>query len=106
MKIGIISSGVIGQQLGPWFVKLGHEVRIGTRDISKLADWKSTACENASAGSFADVAKFGGLIVLASLWGRTKNAVLLTGLENFEEKIISDVTNRLDFSTGVPPKFV
>ena len=106
MKIGIIGSGVVGQQLGLGFVKLGHEVRIGTRDISKLANWKSTAGENASAGSFTDVAKFGELIVLASLWGGTKNAVSLAGLENFKEKIIIDVTNPLDFSTGVPPKFV
>ena len=106
MKIGIIGSGVVGQQLGLGFVKLGHEVRIGTRDISKLANWKSTAGENASAGSFIDVAKFGDLIVLASLWEGTKNAITLAGLENFKEKIVIDVTNPLDFSAGVPPKFV
>ncbi len=106
MKIGIIGSGVVGQQLGLGFVKLGHEVRIGTRDISKLANWKSTAGENASAGSFHEVAKFGELIVLASLWEGTQNAISLAGEENLSGKIIIDVTNPLDFSKGVPPKFV
>jgi predicted dinucleotide-binding enzyme len=106
MKIRIIGSEVVGQQLEPGFVKLGHQVRIGTHDISKLANWKSTAGENASEGSFTDVAKFGHLIVIGSLWGGTKNAISLAGLENFKERIMIDVTNLLDFTTGVPPKFV
>ena len=87
MKIGIIGSGVVGQQLGLGFVKLGHEVRIGTRDISKLANWKSTAGENASVGSFTDVAKFGELIVLASLWGGQKMQFHWQGWKTLRKKL-------------------
>jgi 8-hydroxy-5-deazaflavin:NADPH oxidoreductase len=106
LKIRIIGSGVVGQQLGPGIVKLGHQVRIGTRYISKLDNWKSTADENASPGSCTDVAKFGHLIIPGSLWRGTKDAISLAGLENLKEKIMIDVTNPLDFTTGFPPKFV
>ena len=68
MKIGIIGSGIVGQQLGLGFIKLGHEAKIGTRDVSKLDDWKKEAGERGSAGSFEDAAKFGSTLVLATSW--------------------------------------
>ena len=43
MNIGIIGSGVVGQQLGLGLSRLGHEVKIGTRDPSKLNDWLKQA---------------------------------------------------------------
>ena len=39
MKVGILGSGVVAQALGDGFVKHGHEVMLGTRDASKLANW-------------------------------------------------------------------
>ena len=32
MKIGIIGSGAVGQNLAKGFAEIGHEVMIGTRD--------------------------------------------------------------------------
>ncbi len=104
MKIGIIGSGIVGQQLGLGFIKLQHEVKIGTRDVSKLNEWKKTAGEKGSAGSFEDVAKFGEVIVLATAWVGTENAISMAGKENFKDKILIDVTNPLDFSMGTPPR--
>ena len=46
------------------FLKHGHQVMLGTRDAAKLADWVAQN-QGAQAGSFADAAKFGELVVLA-----------------------------------------
>ena len=104
MKIGIIGSGIVGQQLGIGFTRTGNEVMIGTRDKSKLNDWKKNAGARASVGSNEEAAKFGEIIVLATAWSGTENAVSLAGKENFSGKILIDVTNPLDFSQGSPPK--
>ncbi len=104
MKLGIIGSGTVGQQLGLGFIRLGNDVKIGTRDTAKLNDWIKQAGTKSSAGSFEDAAKFGELVILATNWEGTFNAVNLAGKENLSGKIIIDVTNPLDFSQGPPPK--
>jgi 8-hydroxy-5-deazaflavin:NADPH oxidoreductase len=104
MKIGIIGSGVVGQQLGLGLIKLGHEVKLGTREVTKLNEWKQKAGGKALAGSNEDAAKFGELIVLATNWAGTENAINLAGKSNFKGKIVMDVTNPLDFSKGSPPQ--
>jgi hypothetical protein len=104
MKIGIIGSGVVGQQLGFGFAKLGHEVKIGTRDESKLSEWKDQAGDKASSGSVKDAAGFGELIVLATKWEGTEAAIKSAGAEKFSGKIVIDVTNPLDLSQGGVPR--
>lgn len=106
MKIGILGSGVVGQQLGLGFIRTGHEVKIGTRDTSKLSDWQKQAGTKGSAGSFEEAASFGELIVLCTLWTGTNSALEMAGQNNLSNKILIDVTNPLDFSKGVPPAFV
>ena len=103
MKIGIIGSGVVGQQLGLGFARAGNEVKIGTRDRSKLSEWEKNAGEKASVGSNEEAAKFGEIVILATAWSGTENAISISGKENFSGKILIDVTNPLDFSGGMPP---
>lgn len=104
MKIGVVGSGVVAQQLGLGLIKLGHEVKLGTRDVSKLNEWKKQAGGKASAGSNEEAAKFGDLILLATGWAGTENAINLAGKSNFSGKTVIDVTNPLDFSKGSPPR--
>lgn len=103
MKIGIIGSGDVGKKLGDSFVDLGHSVKIGTRDTGKLTEWMSRHSDNASVGSFADAAKFGEIIVVATSWAGTQSAIEMAGQENLAGKVVIDVTNPLDFSV-MPPK--
>ena len=105
MKIGILGSGMVGQQLGNGFIRLGHDVKIGTRGTEKLKDWLKEAGGKGSAGSFEETAEFGEIIALATFWAGTENAINLAGKNNFSGKILIDVTNPLDFSQGTPPKF-
>lgn len=103
MKVGIIGSGDVGKKLGDSFVDLGHSVKIGTRDATKLAEWASKHGNRASAGSFADAAAFGDIIVVATSWAGTASALDMANPKNMAGKIVIDVTNPLDFST-MPPK--
>ena len=108
MNIGILGSGEVGRRLGDGLIELGHKVKIGTREPSKLdiKQWiNSHGQEKASAGIFAEAASFGDeLIFLATLWDGTPNAIKLANVKNFTGKIVIDVTNPLDFSKGMPPR--
>jgi len=106
MKIGIIGSGDVGRKLGDGFIELGYKVRIGSRDPnqSKITEWiDKHGKENASSGTFADTATFGEIIILATLWTGTPEAIQLADPKNLAYKIVIDVTNPLDFSKGMPP---
>ncbi|HEX4966838.1 MAG TPA: NAD(P)-binding domain-containing protein [Thermoanaerobaculia bacterium] len=100
MKVGILGSGDVGKALGTGFIGLGHEVKIGSRDPGKLADWLKAAGLKASAGAFAEAAAFGEILVLATLWGGTEHAIQLAEPQNFAGKVVIDATNPLSFEGG------
>jgi 8-hydroxy-5-deazaflavin:NADPH oxidoreductase len=109
MKIGILGSGDVGRRLGDGFIELGHIVKIGTRDPSKgeVVQWVSNHGGEegkASAGTFTEAASFGEMIIIATSWDGTSNAIKIADPTNFAGKIVIDVTNPLDFSKGMPPK--
>lgn len=104
MKIGILGSGDVGQALARAFVSEGHEVMIATRDKSAQKAKELNKDLGIKVGTFAEVAKFCELAVLATLWTGTEAAIRLAGPENFKDKVIIDVTNPLDFDAGMPPQ--
>ncbi len=104
MNIGIVGSGVVARSLGSGFVALGHHVKAGSRDPSKLSDWKTSLGSRASTGDVTEAAAFGEVVVLATSWTGTASAIKLAGEKNFAGKVLIDVTNPLDFSAGAPPK--
>lgn len=105
MKIGVLGSGDVGQALGRGFAATGHDVMLGTRDpqSGKLDGWKSQTGPRASIGTFEEAARFGELVVLATLWTGTRNALELAGEQNFAGKVVIDVTNPLLFPEGGMP---
>ena len=102
MKVGILGSGGVGQALGKGFADLGHDVKMGTRDMNqeKVKAWLSKSGPRASAGSFAEAAAFGEIIVLATPWSGTENALNLADKKNLAGKLIIDVTNPLVFAAN------
>ena len=54
--------------------------------------------------SFAEAASFGELIVISTFWGGTENAINLAISSNFNDKIVVDTTNPLEFAEDSPPK--
>lgn len=92
MKIGIIGSGVVAQTLGSGFLKHGHEVMLGTRDVSKLSDWLK-ANATGRVGGLAETGKFGEVVVLAVKGGVVADAVRGAGVANLAGKTVIDATN-------------
>jgi predicted dinucleotide-binding enzyme len=79
---------------------------IGSRDPDKpeLREWLSGQGSGIEAGTFAEVARHGQLLVLAVLGNAAENAIAEAGHENFAGKVVIDAMNPLDFSGGFPPK--
>jgi predicted dinucleotide-binding enzyme len=105
MKIAILGSGGVGQDLGLGFLGLGHEVKMGSRDPQKegIRAWLAKAGPKASAGTFAEAAAFGDLAVLATLWSGTENALRLAGPTRLAGKVVIDATNPLLFHPNALP---
>lgn len=99
MNVGILGSGNVATALGAGFVKHGHNVMLGTRDVAKLDDW---AAKNAGAraGSFADTASHGELLVLAVKGAAALDVLHLVGAQNLAGKPVIDATNPI---AGAPP---
>lgn len=92
-KVGIIGSGIVAKTLGSGFLKHGYEVMLGTREISKLDEWKASAGDGAKVGSFKDAAVFGDIIVLAVKGTVAADAIEKAGPQNMKGKTIIDTTN-------------
>ena len=92
MKVGVIGSGEVGRTLASGFLKHGHEVMMGTREVGKLADW---AKENnkGKVGSFAEAAKFGEVVVLAVKGTVVTEALRAAGAGNLAGKVVIDANN-------------
>jgi predicted dinucleotide-binding enzyme len=91
MRIGIIGSGEVGKTLAKGFAKHGHETRIASRSPQKLADFSKDS--GIQAGSFADVAAWAEIVVLAVKGDAAEAAAREAGLANLGGKIVIDTTN-------------
>ncbi len=105
MRIGMLGTGDVGRVLGAGLVSLGHDVKIGSREPGgpKVQEWVSKTGRGASGGTFAEAAGFGEVIVLATLWSGTENAIHLADPKNFVGKTVIDATNPLVLTPNAPP---
>lgn len=105
MNIGVLGTGDVGKRLGTGFISIGHNVKIGSRDpdSDKVKSWIAANGKAASGGTFEEAAKFGDVIVVATLGSATENALKLAGPDNFKGKTVIDVTNPLVFAENAPP---
>ncbi len=92
MKVGVLGSGDVAKVLAGGFLKHGHDVMMGTRDPSKLADWRR---QNPAGrvGTFADAAKFGELAVLAVKGSAAADALRAAGADALDNAVVIDATN-------------
>lgn len=104
VRVGVLGSGDVGRVLAAGFVGLGHDVKIGSRSPEKLQQWADAAGSRASTGTFDEAARFGDILVLATLGAATAAAIAMAGESSFAGKVVIDTTNPLDFSGGMPPR--
>lgn len=115
MRIGVLGTGVVGRAVAARFAELGHDVRIGTRDVGStmarsepdgmgnppFAVWQRDH-EHVSLGAFDDVAAHGEVVVNASSGTVTLDVLKLAGAANLDGKVLLDIANALDVSAGFP----
>jgi predicted dinucleotide-binding enzyme len=93
----------------------GHEVMVGTRDVQAalarteagygakvLSEWHAEH-PDVKLGTFAEAAAHAEIVINATAGMASLDALLMAGAENLEGKILVDVANPLDFSSGMPP---
>ncbi len=92
MNVGILGSGDVAKALAGGFITHGHEVMLGTRDATKLADWKA---QNSAAkvGGLLDAARFGEVVVVAVKGSAAAGALRAATAANLAGKTVIDATN-------------
>ena len=90
-KVGVLGSATVGQTLAQGFKRHGHQVMVGSRTPEKLAGFSSSS--GIAAGSFADVARWCDLAVLAVRGAAAADACRLAGEANLHGKVVIDTTN-------------
>ena len=116
MKIGIMGTGMVGQILAAKLAEIGHEVKIGTRDVAKtLARTSTDAFGNppfsewqkqhpkVKLATFAEAAAHGEVLMNATSGMGALPTLKSAGEANLNGKILMDISNPLDFSKGMPP---
>jgi hypothetical protein len=99
-NIGILGSGAVAKMLGKGFIDHGYQVMLGTRDSSKLEDWRKELGEKSKIGDFDETADFGDILVLA-IKGSVANELVIKLKDKLKGKTIIDATNPIEDS---PPE--
>ncbi len=97
-KVGVLGTGDVGKALARGFKKHGHDVRIGSREGSKLAEW--SAEHGIVEGSFDVVAEFGEIIVVA-VTGHVAEGLVKGLAHHLAGKVVIDTNNPI---AGPPVK--
>jgi 8-hydroxy-5-deazaflavin:NADPH oxidoreductase len=116
MKIGLLGTSMVGQNVGAKLAELGHDVMMGTRDVAAtmaktephpygfpaFGVWQKDH-PTVKLGSFAEAAAHGDVVFNATNGIASLEVLALAGEANLNEKILVDISNPLDFSKGTPP---
>ena len=105
-RVGVLGTGEVGRRLAAGFAGRGHDVMIGSRDAAKpeLQEWLAGDGSGVTAGTFAQAANHGEIVVLALLGNAAEQVLTDIGTDSFAGKVVIDTMNPLDFSGGFPPK--
>jgi predicted dinucleotide-binding enzyme len=90
MKFGVLGSGDVAKVLGKGLLEVGHEVMLGSREAEKVRGWSEHT--SARAGTFAEAAAFGDVVVLA-LKGTVAEGVVRPIAGSLAGKTVLDATN-------------
>jgi predicted dinucleotide-binding enzyme len=101
MKIAVLGTGMVGKAIATRLVELGHVVAMGSRtaDNESALEW-ARAHGDAEVGTFADVVADADFVFNCTKGSATIEAIEMAGADNVAGKVLVDVANPLDFSTG------
>lgn len=90
-KIGIIGSGVVAKTLAKGLLQEGFSVIMGTRDLTKLDEFKSV--NNVEVMSMTEAATNADIIILAVKGAVAIEALDVIGISNLTDKTVIDTCN-------------
>jgi hypothetical protein len=96
VRIGIVGAGRIGGNCAVQLAKGGHEVKLSSRDPSKLKPLVAEIGDAAGVGTPAEAGEFGEVVAVAVPWDGFEDAVGSTG--SLDGKILIDTTNQFGSS--------
>jgi len=98
VKIAIIGAGNVGGTLGRILTQKGHEIVFGVRNpqSSKVQSAVDSTGRKALAASVEEAASHGEVLILATPWNATQEAIASSG--NLSGKIIIDATNPIEMT--------
>jgi predicted dinucleotide-binding enzyme len=119
MRIAVLGTGTVGQTVAGGLAALGHDVTVGTRDVTvtlartepdgmgnpPFSAW-SAAHPHVRLETFADAAASAELVVNATSGSVSLEALFAAGSGNLAGKVLLDLSNPLDFSAGFPPSLL
>lgn len=92
MKIAVIGAGKMAQALTPLFVEAGHEVRLSnSRGPESLTELVEGLGEGVVAATVADAVDGADVVLIATPWGRTSDAV--SAVADWSGRVVIDGTN-------------
>ena len=92
MKISFIGAGKMAQMLAPRVIRAGHQVVLSnSRGPDTLQDNVEKLGPSASAASVAEAVEGADIVVLATPWGKIKDAV--SGAASWRDRVLIDPTN-------------
>jgi 8-hydroxy-5-deazaflavin:NADPH oxidoreductase len=119
MGFGVLGTGLVGRVNAGRLAQLGHEVYIGTRDVSKaMSQGEKDARGNPSLKewlgqnpkvklvTFKEAAEKGEMVINATRGEHSIEALKMAGEDNLNGKILIDISNPLDFSKSMLPMLV
>lgn len=98
MKIGIIGAGNVGGTLGRILAGKGHSICFGVRapQNEKVVSLLTTIIGEARSDTIEAAASFGDVIILATPWTATQEAIAQAG--NLSGKIVIDCINPIEMT--------
>jgi len=95
-RVAILGTGSVGQAIAEGLVRMGHEVRFGSRNPAEAKVPPKTV-----AVSQREAAKWGDVVVLAVPYPATKDTIVAVGADALGEKTLIDATNVIAPSGGL-----
>jgi 8-hydroxy-5-deazaflavin:NADPH oxidoreductase len=103
MRIAVIGTGIVGRTLGEGLAEVGHDVVVGTRDPARTRARDEWGATSLSLASYGQVGVGADLFINATSGDASLEALQAVGDEALAGKVLIDVSNALDRSSGFPP---
>src|SRR5688572_29501441 len=108
MNIGVLGTGAVGEAIASALITKGHAVMMGSRTSANenAAKWLKKHKKGGSTGTFNEAAAYGEMVFICLNGEHALDAIETIDPGMVDRKIVVDITNPLDFKSGMPPRIL